>query len=70
MSRDKGDFFGSFIGGMARALDLGATIGYPLGRDIWATNADASALKSDWEKVGGDLSNGVSCWSKKVSSKE
>jgi hypothetical protein len=45
----------SFIGGMARGLDLGDTL-TEFNRSISTEEADMIAIKSDWMAVGKDIS--------------
>jgi hypothetical protein len=45
----------NFIGGMARALDLGDTL-TEFNRSITDEEADMIAIKSDWMAVGRDIS--------------
>ncbi len=48
----------SFLSGLARALDIGATLpSYNISKT--ASEADIKALRSDWENVGQDLSHSI-----------
>jgi hypothetical protein len=48
----------SFLSGIARALDIGATLpSYNISRT--PCEADIKALKSDWQNVGQDLSRSI-----------
>jgi len=48
----------SFLSGIARALDIGATLpSYNLSKT--PSEADSRALKSDWDNVGKDLFHGI-----------
>ena len=44
----------NFVGGMARALDLGGTLSV-YNESATPESADSLAMKSDWEMVGADL---------------
>jgi hypothetical protein len=48
----------SFMGGMARALDLGSTINFYNNLNSYA-QVDLEAVKSDWLMVGKDLENAI-----------
>lgn len=47
-----------FVRGMGQALDMGATI-IAIRRTPPIRRSDAAALRSDWSKIGGDLSRAM-----------
>ena len=48
----------SFIGGVARVMDLGTTLQI-YNESKTEEEADTKAIKKDWETVGEDISNAI-----------